>query len=536
MTCLRKKSTQALGIIQHFVGSLSRHDLLYCHWKSNEHLLPAVLGDTDLDILFDESGKQAVENILTANGFVRFKPKWYLGYPYIEDYLGIDSDTGKLVHVHAHFRLVLGEKRIKGYRFPWERQVLEARVWDEECGIYRSDPGHELLLLLIRQALKMPLGFPGKPSRAFKSDKEADDAKREFLWLKDRVRLGQIQELGRSLLNNTCHNSLAGLYQNGLDRKGLQALLDDVKPILDRYRRFGKTNLLMVRLPRDTAYIFARLIRKAGIVDIPVRRTAMNQGLIISLLGADGSGKSTQKKRAQKILSEKLDVLPIYMGSGNGPVSLIRLPLVLVKRIVKIFFSAAKQPKQKDSNNSSAHGENIQTRQGHQQGSGKDLAVRFWRICWAVSLALEKKHKLKRAVKAKSRGMIVICDRYPQTTIFGYNDGPLLQDYAKGSSKIMRWLASWELRQFSHIQQAPPDLAVKLLGDPGILHSRRPEMTRDKIIEKQEGIRTVRFPDHTQVQEIDAALSPEQVTTQIMNAVSRLFTCLGGSTDDSQCG
>lgn len=28
----------------------NKEDLLYCHWKSNEHLLPGLDGATDLDV------------------------------------------------------------------------------------------------------------------------------------------------------------------------------------------------------------------------------------------------------------------------------------------------------------------------------------------------------------------------------------------------------------------------------------------------------------------------------------------------------
>lgn len=120
--------------------------------------------------------------------------------------------------------------------------------------------------------------------------------------------------------------------------------------------------------------------------------------------------------------------------------------------------------------------------------------------------------------------MIVICDRYPQATIYGYNDGPLLQEHAQGSSRIMRWLAGWELRQFARMQQTLPDLAVKLLGDPDVLHARRPEMTRDRVKEKQDGIKAVSFPSQTLVLEVDATLPPEQVTIQIMKATRTLLT------------
>jgi len=515
-----------LGIVCDLVADLDKHNIQYCHWKSNEHLLPAVKGDTDLDILFDQRQKWKVDKILTGTGYVKFKPRWYLNYPHIEDYLSVDTATGKLVHVHAHFRLVLGEKRIKSYRLPWEDQVLRNRIWDGNCRIYRSDPCHELLLLLVRLALKLPSGRV-IPDRAFKSIKEDADATQEFHWLKDRVTKTQLQNLGKSLLSDRSEGALAGLYMKGLDRKRLQKLLIAAKPTIGQCCRYGKITRLCVRVAKNGTYIAARMNQKLGLFDFPVRRTAIHNGLIITLMGPDGSGKSTQFKIIRKILSAKIDVLTIYMGSGDGPASIVRLPLILVNKIIKKLRQGDKQSK-KTTPIENTFRENEGSGQQYGQCRGKfSLTGSAWKIFWGISLAIEKRAKLKRAARARARGMIVICDRYPQTTIKGYNDGPLLQEYAKSSLNFLRWLASFELKCFSNIKKTPPDLAVKLMGDPDVLHLRRPEMNREKIVEKQEGIRSARFPENSRVKEIDATLPVERVTIEIMNALSPLFVNLG---------
>ena len=67
---------------------------------------------------------------------------------------------------------------------------------------------------------------------------------------------------------------------------------------------------------------------------------------------------------------------------------------------------------------------------------GLKRKVSLARAIWAVVLAWEKRAKLRRAVRARNRGMIVICDRFPQTQVMGYNDGPLLAPWreSKGCS------------------------------------------------------------------------------------------------------
>ena len=63
-----------LEIVSRFVDLLDLLAIKYCHWKSNEHLIPAIKGDTDLDILFDNNQKKTVEKALYNAKFIRFNP------------------------------------------------------------------------------------------------------------------------------------------------------------------------------------------------------------------------------------------------------------------------------------------------------------------------------------------------------------------------------------------------------------------------------------------------------------------------------
>src|SRR5690606_19450198 len=65
------------------------------------------------------------------------------------------------------------------------------------------------------------------------------------------------------------------------------------------------------------------------------RRTPVTGGLTVVLLGVDGSGKSTHVKQLVKWLGWKLDVGYVYFGSGDGPVSLLRKPLVFLRKLRK---------------------------------------------------------------------------------------------------------------------------------------------------------------------------------------------------------
>ena len=122
-----------------WTGSMPR-TLSICHWKSNEHLAPALDGLTDLDVLVDRRQHIELQALLAYSGFKRFTATPLRGYPAVEDYLGFDEATGRLAHLHLHYQLTLGQRHLKGYRLPWEARVLATRRLDPAHGVFVSDP------------------------------------------------------------------------------------------------------------------------------------------------------------------------------------------------------------------------------------------------------------------------------------------------------------------------------------------------------------------------------------------------------------
>jgi hypothetical protein len=492
-----------LAIIRTVVEELEAKGIRYCHWKSNEHVLAAVQGDTDLDLLSDKSRQQEVVVVLNQVGFVRYQAAWYVCYPDIEDYLAVDPAGGKLVHIHAHFGLVLGEKLVKSYCLPWMEELLATRRWDEAHGIYCSDPVYELLLLFVRMALKRPL-IP------FLSTQPSPDAIREYAWSKKRVSLNEVTTLTRRLLGPQTVEPVTKLYQHGLTHAALTQLFAQADPVLSRYRRYGKAQAILVRLFRQGAWYAYRINRKLGLFALPVHRTLPGEGVLVALMGADGCGKSTQTKIIRQRFAAKVDVLHIYMGSGDGPGNFLRLGL---DRIRKTLFRLRQQRATHETHSANANRLNPDTK-------STSLIFRVGFIIRSLLLGWEKKSKLRQAARARGKGLIVICDRYPQTTIPGYNDGPLLNGYANSKYVILRRLAQWERNCYTLSPAEIPDLVIKLYADSAVLAERRPEMAVETIEQKQAGILAVEFPDLASVIQIDAGQTLPQVTAACMRAIA----------------
>jgi len=82
-------------IVRELTSALHAARLSYCHWKGNARLQAAVVGRRDLDILVDRDRALALSAILATVGFKRCTSSPWTAVPALEDYLALDSDTGR---------------------------------------------------------------------------------------------------------------------------------------------------------------------------------------------------------------------------------------------------------------------------------------------------------------------------------------------------------------------------------------------------------------------------------------------------------
>ena len=70
-------------------------------------------------------------------------------------FLGYDEPSGRIVHLHLHFRLILGERLLKNYRLPWEAALLADAMPHPTMPIRILDPASEAVLLAVRACLEL---------------------------------------------------------------------------------------------------------------------------------------------------------------------------------------------------------------------------------------------------------------------------------------------------------------------------------------------------------------------------------------------
>jgi hypothetical protein len=493
-----------LDVLTRFFAELHDEKIPYCHWKSNEHLAAGLEGLTDLDILVDGRWGTALDRVLAGSGFKRFPAVPAAAYPGIDDYLVFDPPTGRLVHLHLHYQLTLGERFLKGHRLPWEHFLLTTSLRDPESGVHIADPHAELVLLLVRAALKVRLRDQLAGDRPYLRE----GSLREFQWLRERVDPDRLLLVGRTLLGEEAARYVATTLAKPLTARDLVVFRRALQGLLDQYRTFDAAEARWRRWTRELRARWHRVARRRGRM-YPGRRTLPHGGRIIAFLGSDGSGKSTLVREIGTWLSWKVDVVGLYFGSGDGPASLVRRPLQWLRwarrRVPRVAAVRSTSPSAPDL----GHG-------GEMVTSPHRRVMRIW---WALSLAREKRRRLRLALRARNLCVVAICDRFPQNQIMGFTDGPLLDPWSDSRSTLLRMAARRERVAYTAATLSPPDMVIKLNVTPEVALARKPDMLADALPRRIEAIHQLTFPPQTRVVEIDANQPLPDVLLQVKRAV-----------------
>ncbi len=488
----------ALGTLLALLRALEDAGVANCHFKSNQHLDAALAGDTDLDLLVARRAARTAQLVLAERGFKRFDAGLSTGYPAVEDWLGFDDASGRMIHLHVHYGLPVGELHLKSYALPLADALLATRVRDPESGVAISEPNHELLLLLVRHALKARgrdrlAALAG--GRHFRGG-----ALREYSWLMARAEPATVRALAERELGTEVAERVAPLLERAPDLAGLLALRRVLRRVLAPHRTWGAPEAALRRVGRELVQRLTRRVRRSG-VQLPraFRRKSPIGGAVIAFVGCDGAGKSTVLAEVQRWLGWKLDVYPIYFGSGDGPASALRMPLTWVRALQK----------------------RVRPPQSAEQRSRvlKPRRLSGPRAVWALVLAREKAGRLRAAERARQRGLVVVCDRYPQSQVLGFNDGPLLTPWLDSPAAWRRRLARFELGVYESASRLAPDLALKLDISPEVAVQRKPDMALEECARRRAAVAALDWGPRCQHRVIDAEQPLEQVLLEVKRAI-----------------
>ena len=476
--------------------ALAAASVRFCHWKSNDHLAEALAGKTDIDMFVAPADCLVFEDVLARQGILKIRSQPWASYPEVEDWLAFDAETGGLLHLHVHYALVTGLKRIKHLLIPWEEILLRNLRIDGASGWPIPAAEMELIILLVRIWAKMP------PQRRLFAAKIPRQVVKELNWLRASVDATRVAHLmGELGLAAETPLVTALLRRQALHMRAVIPISRVLYGKLRGHRRMSWSKALALAVLRNGRMVVGKAGRK---LQRPWRtgKTIPQGGLMIAFVGADGAGKSTVTRGICKWLRFKLDVHPVYMGSGDGGTGLFDW----MRRGIKTMVQAARLARRRDR----------KTKSAGKPGPSAFL-VRLLEL-YQLPVMRHKIRLLRLSRRLVQRGSIVVTDRYPQKQVFGISDGPKLQN---GSG--FDWAARLELQMYGEAAELGPDFLIKLMTDPQTAFRRKPDHDPDTISRKCEVIRQLSFP-RCEVVEIDARRPYDEVLLAAKRAIwSRLI-------------
>lgn len=304
-----------LDICKSLFKCLNSSNIRYCHWKSNIRLSKSLNGETDLDLLIENKDKEKFERVLQQFTIKRIKSPSEKQYYGLEDYLGFDNNTGKLIHLHIHYMLVLGQKYTKNYYIPIEILLFENLIIKNTVRI--PCPEMELILLVIRAHMKVDiysiLKHLIKNLMGEKYIPYPKDIEEEFVEL---IYASNMEKLKKLLLQSNLPlpeeyfiTFFTKLGNNELRFYDVSRMKKQVLLAMKNFRHykgfkihFKHYSMVFRNLPFIRKYFKSQ------------RKTLEGKGFIYSIVGADGSGKSTLVTDLNRWLSWKLVVSKLYYG------------------------------------------------------------------------------------------------------------------------------------------------------------------------------------------------------------------------------
>ena len=444
---------EVLSILLAVLNALRQRNVGYCHWKSSRRLAAVLEGESDLDLLVARSDQHRAAQALLACGLKRFESANSHGHPAVQSFLGYDEPSGRIIHIHLHLRLVVGEPVLKNHQLPWEGLILASAVPHPALPIRTLDPATEALLLVVRSSLELRRRDP-IARRNWERMQEKFELDREYLApLVDRR---DLRCLAAKLVREELADSVVTALFEAQPLSTQHRLHAQIRRALAVYRTYNAFDALLRGIGRTVLWTAGSMNKRFLHMPRPWGRLAPGGGIVVAVVGIDGSGKTTLVAAIRQWLGPEVDVLPIYFGTGGGRPSLLLLPFKLLVPLATSLLRSKPA--------GSSHG-NVSDR-----SPGAIYSILLG--VWASLVAVEKRKKLLTARRGADRGMVVVADRFPQDQIADFNDAPLLPRLAK----VPAWLRRFEANAYALARRLPPDLVIKLQTSPDVIMSREPDM------------------------------------------------------------
>ncbi len=229
-----------LKIAASLIMSLNEKNIRWMIWKGCYHYRDGLEGTGDIDLLIHPDDRAGAVRELKQNGFLHYKTQGFMERMNVEDWIGLDAETKKLIHVHLHYSMVFGRPYVWEYSFKAYEQCF-ASVLTMDDGVKLQNPCWEYILFLCRM-------------RKEKISKEK--VKNNLVYFREKVSSDNLREVfGEAVADKNAERLFLLLHSEQFETDRL--LIDD---IINDFMRLDISNSRVRSIGRDVqAKIFRRL-------------------------------------------------------------------------------------------------------------------------------------------------------------------------------------------------------------------------------------------------------------------------------------
>lgn len=220
---------------------------------------------------------------------------------------------------------------------------------------------------------------------------------------------------------------------------------------------------------------------------------------LIAFIGCDGSGKSTLTMDFTNRLSKSRPTQRCYLGQGSGNIGrrIKELKIIgpFLDRIIDKKASAARK-----------------------KGS-KIPGVLTAIVIFIFSYI--RFYQFKQMMRLRKKGITIITDRYPQTEISGFYDGPGLSA-AHTNNWFIAKLVKWEYKLYDQMASVKPDLIFRLNIDTDTAFQRKQDHDYNLLQAKVEVTPQLLFRG-ARIVDIDATAPYKEVYQIISDVIEEIL-------------